>query len=131
MVYSRLRHTAPMTWPASRLAEANFEIEFDEKAREWLGKHPSREGLVIAFEVHRCCNGARVCDVRLRKEHPGEHFQQGRVRIGTVDGRGVFLDSRIATTMPRRIPVSVGGVGPFKGLRLKLTGPEWGRLLYS
>jgi hypothetical protein len=31
-----------------------FTIEFDLKARRWLGKHPSRDALVIAYSDARC-----------------------------------------------------------------------------
>jgi hypothetical protein len=33
--------------------------------------------------------------------------------------------------MPRTIPVTVGGGGPFKGLHLDFSGDEWARLLYD
>ncbi|HEY6379167.1 MAG TPA: hypothetical protein VI316_08295 [Candidatus Dormibacteraeota bacterium] len=120
-----------MATVASRLPTVPFELEFDERARTWLDKHPGDESLVIGFEVHRCCRGMGVCNVRMRRGHPGERFRSRLVPIGEVAGREVLLDPRIVEAMPRRIPVTVGGVGPFKGLRLDLSGDEWGRLLYE
>jgi hypothetical protein len=116
---------------ANRLPAVPFELAFDERARAWLDRHPGEESLVIGFEVHRCCHGIGVCDVRMRLEHPGERFRSRLVPIGEVEGRAVLLDPRIVDAMPRHIPVTVGGVGPFRGLRLDLTGDEWGRLLYQ
>jgi hypothetical protein len=124
-------HTRDMIKLAGPLAGPTFEIAFDEKAHEWLQTHPSCDGLVIAFEVHRCRRGAIVCDVRIRQEHPRDQARRRLFPIGSVADRYILLDSRIVNTMPQRIPVTVRGVGPFRGLRLDLTGPQWGRLLYS
>jgi len=33
--------------------------------------------------------------------------------------------------MPASIPITVGGIGPFRGLHLAFSGEEWGRLLYE
>jgi hypothetical protein len=35
------------------------------------------------------------------------------------------------TRMPRRIPITVSGLGPFRGLHLDFSGEEWARLLYD
>jgi hypothetical protein len=48
-----------------------------------------------------------------------------------VAGRQILLDSRIMPRIPRTIPVTLGGVGPFKGLHLDFSGEEWARLLYD
>jgi hypothetical protein len=48
-----------------------------------------------------------------------------------VTGRRILLDPRIMPRMPRTIPVTVGGVGPFRGLHLDFSGEEWARLLYD
>jgi hypothetical protein len=33
--------------------------------------------------------------------------------------------------MPATIPVTVNGIGPFRGLHLGFSGEEWARLLYE
>jgi len=33
--------------------------------------------------------------------------------------------------MPRTIPVTLAGLGPFRGLHLDFSGDEWARLLYE
>ena len=33
--------------------------------------------------------------------------------------------------MPTAIPVTVSGVGPFRGLHLDFSGEQWARLLYE
>jgi hypothetical protein len=51
--------------------------------------------------------------------------------IGEVNGRRILLDRRIMPRMPGVIPITVFGVGPFKGLHLNFTGEQWGELLYA
>jgi len=48
-----------------------------------------------------------------------------------VAGRRILVDPRIMPRMPREIPVTVGGLGPFQGLHLDFSSDEWGRLLYE
>jgi len=48
-----------------------------------------------------------------------------------VTGRRILLDPRIMARMPRTIPVTVGGLGPFQGLHLDFSAEEWSRLLYD
>jgi hypothetical protein len=48
-----------------------------------------------------------------------------------VTGRRILIDARIRPRMPRKIPVTVGGLGPFQGLHLDFSGDEWARLLYD
>ncbi len=120
-----------MAEPASRFEAPTFEIVLDEKAREWLRKHPRQGSLVIAYENKRCCGGAQVCDLRLRYEEPTGRRAQDLLVIGTMAGQEVLMDRRISARMPRRIPISVSGIGPLRGLSLDLTGDDWAHLLYS
>jgi len=53
------------------------------------------------------------------------------VDVGEVSGRRILLDPRIMPRMPRSIPVTVGGLGPFRSLHLDFSGEEWARLLYD
>ncbi len=116
--------------PAGRVEATPFDIELDEKAREWLIKHPRQGSLVIAYDRKRCCGGALVCDVQLRFEEPTGRRAAELLVIGTVAGREVLMDRRIAARMPCRLPVTVRGMGPLKGLSLDLTGDDWARVLY-
>jgi hypothetical protein len=72
-----------------------------------------------------------VCDVRLRPERKSDRPSQRLLEIGAINGREVLMDSRIVGLLPPRIPVTVRGVGCFKGLSLNLNSEQWDRLLYS
>jgi hypothetical protein len=108
----------------------SFAVIFDDRARRWLAEHPSQDALVIAFEDSHCCGGGHIRDVRLRRSH-GRDQRTSLVEIGEVSGRRIFLDRRIMPRMPQSIPVTVGGIGPFRGLHLDLSGEEWSQLLYD
>jgi hypothetical protein len=107
-----------------------FAVEFDERARLWLDKHPNRDSLVIAYSDTRCCGGAHIRGLRLRRSRRGD-ARSALVEIGDVDGRQILLDSRIMPRMPRKIPVTAGGLGPLRALHLDFSGDEWARLLYD
>ncbi len=104
---------------------------FDEKARRWLEEHPSRDALLIAFEDSRCCGGGHIRDIRLRRSRNRDEYSPKLIDIGDVAGRRILLDGRIMPRMPRTIPVTVGGIHPFRGLHLDFSGEEWARLLYD
>jgi hypothetical protein len=108
----------------------DFVIEFDDRARAWLKEHPSRDALVIAYSDTRCCGGGHIRDLRLRRSRRGDERSE-LIDLGAVAGRQILLDPRIMPRIPRRIPVTVGGVGPFRGLHLDFSGDEWARLLYD
>ena len=107
-----------------------FAVIFDERARRWLNQHPSQDALVIAYEDSRCCGGGHIREVRLRR---GQNRDERSllVEIGDVTGRRILLDQRIVPRMPQKIPVTVGGIGPLRGLHLDFSGEEWARLLYD
>ena len=108
----------------------SFAVIFDDKARRWLDEHPSQDALVIAYEDSRCCGGGHIRDLRLRRGRRRDEIAS-MVDIGDVDGRRILLDRRILLRMPHTIPVTVGGIGPLRGLHLDLSGEEWARLLYD
>lgn len=104
---------------------------FDERARRWLNEHPSQDALVIAYEDSRCCGGGgHVREVWLRRSQRRDETSS-LVDIGDVTGRRILLDRRIILRMPQEIPVTVGGIGPLRGLHLDFSGEEWARLLYE
>jgi hypothetical protein len=108
----------------------SFAVIFDAKARRWLNEHPSQDALVIAYEDSRCCGGGHIRDVRLRRSQRRDE-KSSLVDIGDVTGRRILLDRRIILRMPQKIPITVGGIGPLRGLHLDFSGEEWARLLYD
>src|SRR2546428_5757156 len=48
-------------------ANADFVVEVDAAARAWLDSHKSEGPRVITYDVHRCCGGGKICDVRVRE----------------------------------------------------------------
>jgi hypothetical protein len=107
-----------------------FAVEFDDQAQRWLEEHPSPDALVIAYSDTRCCGGGHIRDLRLRRSRRGDR-RSTLVDIGEVAGRRLLLDPRIMGRIPRRIPLTVGGLGPFQGLHLAFSGDQWARLLYD
>jgi hypothetical protein len=110
---------------------AEFEVVFDDEALRWLGERPSADPLVIAYEDSRCCGGGHIRDLRLRGGLRREEEAAGLIGIGEVNGRPSLLDRRIMSRVPRRIPVTVRGLSPFRSLHLDFSGEEWARLLYE
>ena len=105
-------------------------LEADTAARAWLDSHRSAEPRVIAYDVHRCCGGGKICEVSFRdlahKVAPAEYA------IGTLpDGTTFLIDPRAAARLPSRFRITVHGVGRWKHLDLDLDGEQWGTLLYS
>ena len=107
-----------------------FDVEFDDQARSWLDEHPSPDALVIAYSDARCCGGGHIRDLRLRRSRRADQGS-ALVDIGEVTGRRILLDPRIMSRMPRRIPITLRGLGPLRGLHLAFSGDEWARLLYD
>jgi hypothetical protein len=112
------------------VARSTFHLEADTNAREWLERHPSTAPRVIAYEVHRCCGGGKICQVRLRdlsrNDDPNE-FATGVLENGT----SFLIDRRAAARLPSRFALTTRGVGPLKHLDLDLDAELWGRLLYE
>ena len=48
-------------------ANADFVVEVDAAALAWLDSHKSEGPRVITYDVHRCCGGGKICDVRVRE----------------------------------------------------------------
>jgi len=107
-----------------------FQVEADGAALEWLAAHKPEAPRVIAYEVHRCCGGGRICRASVRELSQGDRREN--YATGSVEGGAeILIDRRAASRLPPRFGLAVSGVGPFKHLDLVLDGEQWGELLYS
>lgn len=107
-----------------------FQVHSDAKARSWLQAHSPAEPLVIAYEVHRCCGGGKICQVNVRRLSPGD--EPAAYASGVTDeGSRVLVDRRAAARLPARFGLTVRGLGPLRHLDLDLAGEDWGELLYT
>lgn len=112
------------------MSSQHFQLEADARAREWLDLHPSALPRVIAYNVHRCCGGGKICQVKVRelsqKDDPDQYA------TGALDdGTKFLIDRRAAARLPSRFGLTVRGLGRLKHLDLELEGEQWGVLLYS
>jgi hypothetical protein len=110
--------------------ERDFRLEADAGARSWLDAHPSAGPRVIAYDVHRCCGGGKICRVNVRelsrKDDPDDYA------TGTLqDGTKFLIDRMAAARLPSRFGLTLRGLGPLKHLELSLDGEQWGELLYT
>ena len=107
-----------------------FQLDADARAREWLDLHPSANPRVVAYDVHRCCGGGRICQVRVRELSPKD--DPAEYATGALDdGTKFLIDRRAAARLPLRFGLTVRGFGRLKHLDLDLEGEQWGDLLYS
>lgn len=107
-----------------------FRLEVDADARRWLDSHVQSEGLVIDYEVHRCCGGGKICQVSVRAQSARDD-PKDYARGECVDGTEVLIDRRAAARLPRRFGLTVRGVGRWKHLDLQLEPDGWGDLLWA
>lgn len=107
-----------------------FHVDADAGARDWLAAHPSPGPRVIAYDVHRCCGGGKICQVTVRDR--GRKDNTADYATGVMaDGATFLIDRRAAARLPSRFGLTVRGLGPLKHLDLDLEGEQWGELLYS
>jgi len=109
---------------------SDFEIELDTAASAWLDSHPGDEPRVIVYQVHRCCGGARICDVQVRQQSRRDDISTYATAV-MKDGTRIAIDPRAAARLPSRFRLTVRGLGPLKHLDLDLNGEQWGVLLYD
>jgi hypothetical protein len=112
------------------MSDERFQLEADATVRAWLQAHPSRAPRVIAYDVHRCCGGGKICQVKVRelshKDDPAKYS------TGVMDdGTKFLIDRRAAAKLPSRFGLKVRGFGRLKHLDLDLAGEQWGTLLYD
>jgi hypothetical protein len=107
-----------------------IQVAVDPVARAWLDSHPSSEPRLIAYEVHRCCGGGKICTVSVRstsRSDDGAGYEKARLD----DGSEILIDPRAAARLPSRFALTVSGRGPFRRLDLVLAPDDWGTLLYT
>ena len=107
-----------------------MRVELDERAREWIKANTRRSMWAIDYDVHRCCGGGKICEVRFRVVD-GKRRRADYVSATADDGTEFLIDPRAARRLPARVTVTLGGLGPRKHLDLALSGREWGDLLYG
>ncbi len=111
-------------------ASPRIQVDADPAASAWLDSHPSSEPRVIAYEVHRCCGGGKICTVRVRstsRSDDGDAYEKARLD----DGAEILIDRRAAARLPSRFGLTLSGSGPFRRLDLELDPDDWGTLLYT
>jgi hypothetical protein len=107
-----------------------FQLHADPAAKSWLEAHEETEPLVIAYEVHRCCGGGKICQVKVRRMSRDD--EPAAYASGVTDeGDRVLIDRRAAARLPARFGLTVRGLGPLKHLDLDLDPDDWGELLYT
>jgi hypothetical protein len=107
-----------------------FHVHADAAAESWLQTHAHTEPLVIAYEVHRCCGGGKICQVKMRRLSRDDEPAAYAFGV-TADGRRVLIDKRAAAKLPATFGLTVRGLGPLKHLDLDLEPDDWGELLYT
>jgi hypothetical protein len=116
--------------PRAAAAVTHFELVADPGARAWLDVHAGTEPFVIAYEVHRCCGGGKICQVSIRQV--SRNVQTERCATGsTQDGTEFLIDRRAAARLPARFGLTMRGLGPWRYLDLELQAEQWGDLLYT
>ena len=111
-------------------ANAEFVVEVDAAARAWLDSHKSEGPRVITYEVHRCCGGGKICNVRVLNAPHRDDFSNYAVAV-LPDRTKIVIDPRAAAQLPSQFRLTVRGLSPLKHLDLELSGEEWGQLLYD
>jgi hypothetical protein len=107
-----------------------FQVTADARAKAWLAAHPSDRPRVIAYEVHRCCGGGKICNIVVRGSSDRDDASAfAPAQLG--DGTWLLVDGRAAARLPARFGLTVRGLGPLKHLDLDLDSEQWGELLYA
>jgi hypothetical protein len=110
-----------------------FDVAIDRSAQKWIAQHSGTQELLISLTTSSCrCVGVQIRDVQVRASRPRQRAATSPrwLPIGEAGGRPVLLDSRLRTTLPRQIPITTAGIGPFRHLSLDLSGDQWAEVLY-
>ena len=90
-------------------ANADIVVELDAAASAWLDSHKSEGPRIIIYDVHRCCGGGKICDVRVREAaHRGDITNYAAAVL--PDTTRVVIDPRAAARLPSRFRLTVHGL---------------------
>lgn len=106
-----------------------FRVVVDDRARSWLEAHPS-PAWVVAYDVHRCCGGGKICQVSIREMKEKDDLTNYTTAF-MDDGTRLLVDRRAAARLPARFGLTLRGRGRWQHLDLGLDPEQWGDLLYS
>lgn len=109
---------------------APFDVHADADAQAWLAAHPTELPRVVAYDVHWCCGGGKMCRVSVR-EMTRKDDPERYVRAVSPDGAPLLIDRRAAARLPAQFGLTVRGLGRWKHLDLALEADQWGDLLYT
>jgi hypothetical protein len=109
---------------------STFRVHADARAEEWMRTHATEQPRVVAYDVHRCCGGGKICSVTVRDQTSNDD-RRDFVTAVLGDGTRLLVDRRAARRLPSSFGLTVRGLGPFKRLDLELSGEQWGALLYD
>lgn len=107
-----------------------LQVETDAEVRAWLDSHPSSEPRAIAYAVHRCCGGGKICSVRVRGSSRRDDVD-AYATASLSDGTKILIDRRAAARLPSHFALKMRGLGPFRHIDLDLDGEQWAALLYD
>jgi len=96
----------------------------------WLDSHKSEGPRVVTYDIHRCCGGGKICNVRVLDAARREDISSYAAAV-LPDRTKIVIDPRAAARLPSRFRLTVRGLGPLKHLDLDLSGVERGALLYD
>src|ERR1700752_2077986 len=106
---------------------AALELRPDGPAAAWLAAHPTSSPRVIAYEVHRCCGGGKICEVRFREMSADDDLSDYTI-ARTPEGVSWLVDRRAATRLPATFGVTLRGHGRRARLGLELAPDQRGDL---
>jgi len=95
-----------------------------------LERHRAAGPRVVAYDVHRCCGGGKICQIKVRelsRKDNLDDFATGALE----DGTKFLIDRRAAARLPARFGLTARGMGRLKHLDLDLEAEQWGTLLYD
>src|SRR5438552_16564186 len=95
-------------------ANAEFVVEVDAAARAWLDSHKSEGPRVITYEVHLCCGGGKICNVRVLIAPHRDDFSNYAVAV-LPDRTKIVIDPERQRGCPRNF------VSPCAGWALRST----------
>ena len=101
--------TWPITMARAMPANADIVVELDAAASAWLDSHKSEGPRIIIYDVHRCCGGGKICDVRVRETAHRDDLTNYAAAVLPNTTR-LVIDPRAAARLPSRFRLTVHGL---------------------